>query len=143
MGAGFGDPSVFKEGDLVGISDGGQAVGDQEHHPVLAPFGEIAEQFALREGIKRSRGFVEDQDGRVADDCARDGEALPLAGGELATTLAKLGLVTVFHLADELVCAGDLGCRLHVRHGLAFGGVADVVGDGAGEQHVLLQGDGG
>ena len=116
---------------------------DEEDHPLLAPLGEIAEQLALGDRIEGSGRFVEDEDGRVANDGASDGQALALARGELAAALAKFGLVALLHLADELVRARDLRRRFHVRHRLAFGGVADVVGDGAGEQHVLLQGDGG
>ena len=45
--------------------------------------------------VDRRRRLVEDQDRRVLEERARDGDALALAAGELRAALAELGLVAL------------------------------------------------
>ena len=57
----------------------------------------------FRFGIERGRGFVQEKDGRVLEQCARDGEALLLATGEQTTLIANLRFVTLGLGYDKIV----------------------------------------
>ena len=85
--------AVVQHHDQVGVADRGQAVGDHErgaaHHQVV----ERVEDHGLGLGVDRRGRLVEDQDRRVADEGARDADALALAARELRAALAELGLV--------------------------------------------------
>ena len=65
MAAAFGDASAFEDEDLVGVADGGEAVGYDEAGAV---FHEAVERFldkTLGGRVHAGCGFVEDEDGRV------------------------------------------------------------------------------
>ena len=92
-------------------------------------------------GIERSGRLVEHQDRRVLDERPGDGKPLPLAGGELAASIAQHGVQAVGQGLRVLVHAGDVGRaaeRLRVGVGRR---VVHVVPQAHGEEHVLLQGD--
>jgi hypothetical protein len=67
--------------DAVGLAHGGQAVGDDDHRAALADGLHVVLDDAFRLVVERAGGFVEDQDARVADQGAGDGDALALAAG--------------------------------------------------------------
>ena len=75
--------------------------------------------------VDGARRVVEDQDGRVDQQCARDGDALALAARERVAPLADHGVVALGELEDEVV-----GAR-RARRGLDLlvGGVGQAVGD--------------
>ena len=77
----------------------------------------------------------------IGEDGARDRHALALAARQLHAALADDGVVAVLERLDELVGVRDAADPLDLverRVGLA---VADVLGDGAVEQEVVLQHD--
>src|SRR5262249_36237436 len=90
------DLAAFEDDDAAGVPDGAQAVGDDEAGAALHEFEERAldERFAL--GIEVAGGFVEDQDARVGEDGAGDGDALLLAAGEAYAAFTDDGVVTLF-----------------------------------------------
>jgi hypothetical protein len=53
--------------------------------------------------IERARGFVQEQDRRVAQDRARDGDALALPTRESRAPFTEEGVVTLGQLAQELI----------------------------------------
>ncbi len=67
----------------VAAPDGAEPVRDDEGSAADEQFGErfLDECFAL--AVERARRFVEDEDGRVLEQRARDGDALALAAAEL------------------------------------------------------------
>ncbi len=92
---------------------------------------------ALRvEGAGR---LVEHEDARVLEDGPGDGHALLLSAGELHASLAHQRIVALGKFLDEAVRIGG------ARGGLDFGArragpaVADVLGDGGGEEDRLLR----
>ena len=65
---------------------------------VVRPCGELDQRLldgALGLGVEGRGGFVEDEDRRVLDEHAGDGEALLLAAGELDAALADDGVEAV------------------------------------------------
>ena len=116
-------------------------MGDEQHDLVRSPLPEVGQHLMLRFGVERGGGLIEDEDGRVADHRPGDGQALALPRGELAAAFAQFGVEASLHLPDELVGKGDPRSLLDLIPGCARR-IADVIGHLAGEQHVLLQGDG-
>ena len=81
--AAFNNAAFVHHNYFVRALDGTEAVGNRyggtgTHEPV-----EGILHAALGFGVKRGRGFVQDQDGRVLEDGAGDADTLPLAAAEL------------------------------------------------------------
>jgi hypothetical protein len=71
-------PALLQHEDLVGRADGAEAVRDDERRAPAAQPRErlLDERLALR--VERAGGLVEDEDARVGQQRAGDGDALPL-----------------------------------------------------------------
>ena len=93
-------------------------------------------------GVETGCGFVEQDDGGVLQQGARDGDALSLAARERFAILADDRLVALGHAADKLVALRQL---CHAAH-FFVGGVAladaDVIGNGGVEEQHVLEDDG-
>ena len=102
MGALLGDPAAFEDDDLAGAADRREAVGDDERRapgqqPLEAPLDRL-----LGAHVDVGGGLVEDQDPRLGEQGAGEGDELALAGRELDAALADLGLDAVREGGDEL-----------------------------------------
>ena len=141
MIAAFDDAAGFDDQNLVGATDGGEAVGDDEGgaaaHQVAQTF--LNERFGF--GVEAGSGFVENQDARIGEDGAGDGDALALAAGKFYAAFADDGVVTFFKVFGEFVDAGDAAGV----HDFGFGGVGagegDVLANAAVEKKRFLQDD--
>ena len=91
---------------------------------------------ALR--VERGGRFIENNDGRIAHESARDGDALALPAGEPHAAFAHARFVALRHLHDEIVATsrarGGFDFRLR-RPGF---GAADIPGDRLIEDHDFL-----
>ena len=127
------------EGDqIVGDRQQERAVGHHEDRALAADLLEGTAEFLFRLAVETGRGFVEKQDGWIADQGAGDGDALPLPAGKATSGLADIGRVTIRHVDDELVDpggGGGLDDLVVVGVGLAVG---DVLAHGALEQDAVL-----
>ena len=89
--------------------------------------------------VQRAGGFIQNQNRRIFQKYARDGNALLLSAGKLKSVFAHVGIIAVFQIHDEFVRARQL-CGaddfISARAGLA---VFDVAQHCAGEHvYVLL-----
>src|SRR5882672_9160385 len=76
--AALDDAPLRQHHDEIGVLHRGQAVGDDEHGAMLhEAFDRLLHQ-ALRFGVEGARGFVEDQERGIAQQRARDRDALAL-----------------------------------------------------------------
>src|SRR5476649_3000854 len=73
------DAAFFENEDGVHGAEGGEAMGDADDGAVLGEAVDGFLDFGLGLGIERGGGFVEDEDGGVADKSAGNGDALALA----------------------------------------------------------------
>src|SRR5262245_57751553 len=91
--------------------------------------------------VESARRLVEDQDARVGNERARDGETLALAAREAGAVLSHNGVVTIGELKDEIMCAGHLlaGNDPFDRHRAVR--QRNIVAHRAIEQDALLQHD--
>ncbi len=137
----FNETAVVDDEHLVSLADGAQAVGDDEGG---APGHEAQERFLNVEfgaRIDAARGFVQDQDARVGEEGAGDGQQLALALAEIVSLFGDLGLVALRQAADEPVGIGQFGrCSNLFIRGIETA-VTDIVDYAAGKEEGVLQHD--
>ena len=95
VGTIFNDSAVFEDDDAIETADGTQAVGNDNGRAILHEFGEGFLDVALTDGIKRTCGFVEDENRCFFEHGAGDGHALAFTAGELNATFANQSFVTL------------------------------------------------
>ncbi len=141
MGAGGGDATFLHDQDLVGVADGGEAVGDDEGGAAVDEVleGELDEMLGF--GIDRGGGVVEDEDAGVHEQDAGDGDALLLSAGEGDAALTDAGVVALGAVEDEFVRLGGCGSADDLVIGGAGGAEGDIFADGIGEEGGLLEDD--
>ena len=103
------DAPALEHVNAVSVAHGREAVGDDEAGAADDQLLERALDRRLGFVVDGAGGLVQDQDARVADDGARQGDALALPAGELLAALADLGVVAVGQGADEVVGLGGDG----------------------------------
>jgi len=82
--ADLGNAAPVEHHDAIGVLDGGQAMGDDEGGAALAQGVERLLDLAFRLGVKRRGRFVQNQDRRILQQGAGDGDALALAADSRA-----------------------------------------------------------
>ncbi len=95
MAAAFGDLSLVQDDDLVGVADRGQAVRDGDRGAARADGVDGLLHGLLGLGVQGAGRLVKDEDGRVAQDRAGDGQALLLPAGEPVAALPHHRVVAV------------------------------------------------
>src|SRR5437588_4584260 len=122
---------MVKIDDLVGVGDGGEVVGDDDGGAPGHESAQRGQQALAGLGVQACGGLVQQQDRRVTDQGAGDGDALALPAGQQPAALSDAGVIALGQRGDEVVRVGvDRGGDQLVVGGLGASG-ADVVGDGA------------
>lgn len=103
MGALLDDAPMVEDDDLVGITDGGEAMGDDKggaplHDGVHASLYEL-----LGTGVDTGGCLVKDEDGGIGYGGSGDGKELALSLAEVASVAAEGGVIAVGESADEVV----------------------------------------
>ena len=133
------DVAVLHDEDRVGVADRGQAVRDDEACPTFAqPVHRLLHQ-QLGAGVHRARRLIEDEDGGVGDEGARDRQKLALTSGDIRGVLLQDRLVALREGLDDVVDEAGLRGRLHVLIRGAGPPIADVLPDRPLEQPRVLQ----
>ena len=133
--------TVLDDADQVRVLDRRQSVGDDDARSSRPRMIQriLHDLFAL---IVQCRGrFVQQQDARIAHQCAGDGDTLLLATGQLGTLAAQAGVVALGQVHDKLVDVGHLGRFHNFRHGdlARIVPVGDVFRNGTIEQDRFLR----
>ena len=89
------DDAVLEDDDQVGVADRREAVGDHERGAAVRGAAERVLDPPLGADVDRARRLVEDQDARVGEQRAGEGDELALAEREPEAALAELGVVAV------------------------------------------------
>ena len=134
MGSMLDDCALDHDDDPVGVTDGGQPVGD---HEAGAPrtqrlHGPLHER--LGPGIHRARRLVQDQDRRIGQESTRDRQQLALPRADAGTVVIYHRVVALRQSPYEMI---DI-CRISRLADLRLGGVlcaiSDVLVNGPAEQ---------
>ena len=144
MRAFFHDAAFVQHDEAVHGGDGGQAVGNRNHGFAVHHFVQAFLNGGFHFGIQRAGGFVQQQDGRVFQHHAGDGDALALATGKFHAAFADVRVITraafrVRQVGDEV---GSFGAQSSLHH-FFFGGfgaaVDNIVAHGAVQQAGVLR----
>src|SRR5262249_38545762 len=90
----FDDRPILDDEDAIGVDDGMQTMRDHDGRSSLAQVLDRALNLPLGFRIERSRRLVEQNDRRVLEQGACDGDALALAARDLQAVLAGLCVVS-------------------------------------------------
>ena len=123
----------------VGGHHGREPVRDHQRGAALHQIVERLLHRRLRLGVELRGRFVEDQDRRVLEQRARDGETLALPARELLARLADDVVVALRQRHDELVGVGRGGGLAHPFERHLAATVGDVVAHGVVEEDRLLR----
>ena len=85
----FDDAARLHHEDGVGVADGGEPVGDDEAGAAGAQVGHGVLDEGLGAGVDGRGGLVEDEDRRLGEEGAGDGEELAFAGAEVGAVLVE------------------------------------------------------
>src|SRR5690606_36078842 len=99
--AALDDLATDDDEDLVRLTDRAETVGDHEARTALHEPQHRLLDVPLRPRVDAAGRLVEDEDGRVAEDGARDREQLALALAEVAAALLQRRVVALGELHDE------------------------------------------
>ncbi len=131
--------TFFQNNDAIRIVDGAQTVRDGDYR---APFHQAFQRFhhhALGFRVESGSGLIQNEDGIIANDCARDSDALPLAAGKCVAALTHQRVVPMRHARDELIHVREL-CRIHdLFLGRARVAIGNVVAHGSLKENGFLQ----
>jgi hypothetical protein len=105
VGAVFHQAAAIDGDDAVGPAHGRKTMGDNENRAALGDLFHVFLNDALALVVEGARCLVEDQDARIGDQGAGNGDALALAAGKAAAALAYDGVVALGQLKDEIVRA--------------------------------------
>lgn len=141
VGADFHEASAVQNGDPIGLLDRGQPVRDDKHRAALHQRVHRGLNQRLALVVQGARRLVEDQDFRILQNAACNGDALPLPAGKRNASLADLPRKAARHFLDKLEGVGEVGGADHVLHRRLRTPVADVFLDGAREEEVFLEND--
>ena len=136
------DSSGIHHANDVGVEDRREAVGDRQRGAVLDELGDRLVDAALAVRVDLRGRLVEDQNRRIAQDRAGDGDPLLLPARKRRPVLSDHRFVTVRQVADELVHKRLLRSRQNVRLLRPPEPVSDVLGDGGVEQDRVLRNEG-
>ena len=135
------DAAPVDDENLVGIDDGGESMGNDEGDAVYqqgagrfldAGFGEV---------IHRGSSFVEDQDARISEQGAREGDQLSLANRQLDAALVDIGVVAFRQRFDEVRHVDDASHGAHFFIGGAGVPESDILPNGPREEEGILRND--
>lgn len=139
MAAQLDDAPVIHHGDAVGAAHGGKPVGDDDGGASLAQFIECLLDMRLGHAVQGARRLIQDENGRVFEEDARNGDPLLLPAGKHGAALTHVGLEALRHPADILVDLRPPGGLGHLLVGRIGAAVADIIGHAARkEENILL-----
>src|SRR5262245_25357403 len=116
-------------------------MGDDERGPARPERAKAILDHRLALAVETRRGFVQNQDARVREDGARDGNPLPLPAGELHSPLPDDGVVALGKRLHELVAVSDSAHFPDLLDGRRRPRVRDVLPNRSIEEKVVLEND--
>src|SRR5262249_23127623 len=141
MRAALDDLAILQHQDLIGAFDRRQPVRDDERRAAAAQRTQAVADHRFTLAVETRRRFVENENARISQDRTGDRDALPLAAGQLHTTLTDHRVVALLEPAHELVAVRDVRGRANLLIRRAGFAERDVLLHRAVEQEVVLHHD--
>ena len=142
VGAAANDLAIVQHDDLLGVHDGTDPLGHDQHGAVLIRGVQRPAQRSVGLEIQGGKAVVENEDRGLLCQGPGDAQPLLLAAGYIAAALGDRGVVSFRFFLNELGGLGGLGKLAHLFVGGLLVAVADVGGDGAAEQGAFLRHEG-
>src|SRR5579884_2071026 len=130
--------TIVEDQDPVSARGRAHALSDDEARLILVQTSERHLDPRLRLDVDRAGTVVENQDARVHQQGAGDGNTLLLSTRQVDAALADDRIVAVGQVADELVSLGYPGGGDHLGIGRIWPTVPNIVADRTAEKHGLL-----
>src|SRR5262245_48136773 len=106
----FGDSSVAKHHDALGIANGREAMGDDEGGAIVSKLLQRVLHCLLALVIQRACRLIKNDDRRILEEDARDAQPLLLSTRELDSALTNIRIIAPRQRHDELVRMRLFGC---------------------------------
>ena len=129
----------MEHGDAVGIAHGRDAVRNENRCASAHDLAQMIENLVFGLGVDTGQRVVEDQDARIANERAGDGDALFLPARERDTALPDHRLVLVRKALDVGGNIGGLGGGADLLIGRIFHAEGDVFANRVAEQERFLR----
>ena len=133
--------AVIQHEDLIGILDGGRALRHQKYGDVRIVGADGLAQTRIRRVVQRRGAVVQNENFRIAHERAGDGQALPLAAGEVLAALRDLGIQPALAGRDKFCRLRGLERDLQLGIRCVLLAPAEILRDGPGKQDGLLRHD--
>ena len=138
MGAALLDAVAVHDDDLVGVFDGGQAVGNHDGGAVFAQLVQRILDVVFSHVVQRRGCLVENQNRWILQKDAGNRDTLLLTAGQLDAAFTDKGIVAFRQAHDVVVDVGFFSCLVDLLAAGSQLAVGDVVKDGAGEEENIL-----
>ena len=119
MGAVLDQAAALERDDAIGRPHRREPVRDDQNRPPLGNLFHILLNDALALIVEGARRLIEDQNARVGDERAGNGDALALATGEGGAALADNRVVAFGKFEDEFSAPGSLAAAMTRSIGMA------------------------
>ena len=133
MAAALDQASVIQDVDHIRISDGRETVCNDDCRAVFRKLIECLLYFLLRLGIKGRCRFIENDNRRILEEDASDGDTLLLPAGKLHAALADLRLIAIRKLSDEIIRRCQTCSLFDLLFGRVLTAIRDILCDGIPE----------
>jgi len=135
----FSNMSLLQNNYTVGEPDGAQPMRDDQSCASRGrPLQGINDE-TFRCRIETARRFIEDENGRIAQDRARDGDALFLSTGESAASFRHQSVIAIGQALDELICIGRYRGSDDFLLACASAAEGDIFTNGSAEEQRILE----
>ena len=95
VGANLRNAPAIKHDDFVGPPDRRQSMSDDDDRAILDQIVQCALHQHLGFRVEVGGGFIQDEDGRVLQQCSRNGKTLALASAQLRSTFTDDRIVSL------------------------------------------------
>ena len=117
MGALLHQGALIHHQDLIGVAQGSEPMGDEQHRAAPVCLHQVAGHLLLGYPIEGAGGLIENQQPRLFEHHAGNGDPLALAATQASPPLAHRAAVASWHGLDELVGTGHLGRQADLLKG--------------------------
>src|SRR5947208_9912867 len=112
MSAALHNASGLHHQDLVGLAHGGKTMRNYKRGAAFHQVLEALLNEGFRFGVEAGGGFIEDQNFRIGENSASNGDPLALPAGKLDSAFTNDGVIFIFEALRKLIHMGDAaGCH--------------------------------